>query len=118
MGEAAREVDLVLFEAGGRRWAADAFSVLRVDHVRPEVRTAYVAASSGYRALVVRDGADEVQVPIDALLGFERAPARDLRPLPHYARPPLTSAAVVGAWLGPVEMVLLIDLPALVKETR
>jgi chemotaxis signal transduction protein len=112
---AVHEVDLVVFEAGGRRWAADAWDVLRVDRRRSEAPTAFVAPASGYRVLMVDAGRGEVQVPIDRLLGFERVSPNTLRPVPAFAKG-LTNRALVGAWLAKKEIVLLIDLQALVKE--
>jgi chemotaxis signal transduction protein len=102
-------VDLILFEVGGRKWAADPWDVVRVD------RDAQAGEMSA-RALVVRGGEGEVRVPIDRLLGFQRVAAESLRPLPPFAQT-LASPAVVGAWLLPEEIVLLLDLQALVKES-
>ena len=113
---AARDVDLVLFEAGGRRWAADAWDVVRVARRQAKGASAFLVPSDGVRVLVVRGEAGEVQVPIDRLLGFERVSANTLRPMPAFAQQ-LTSPAVVGAWLSPREIVLLIDLLALVKQS-
>ena len=116
----ARDVDLVLFEVGGRRWAADAFDVVRVDRRAGDDAAAAARAtgsSATRRTLVVRDpeGA-EALILIDRLLGFERVPASALHALPPFAQR-LASPAVLGAWLSPQEMVLLIDLQALVKES-
>ncbi|MBI5546840.1 MAG: hypothetical protein HY901_23400 [Deltaproteobacteria bacterium] len=111
-----REVELVVFEAGGRRWAADAWDVLRVDRRQAELPTAWVTAATGRRALIVGLGGGEVQVPIDRLVGFERVGEGALRPLPPFTRG-LAGPQVIGAWLAPSEIVLLIDLQALVKES-
>ena len=112
---ASLDVDLVLFEAGGRHFAADAWDVVRVDRRQGDAPTAFVAPATGYRVLVVQGPSGEVQVPIDRLLGFQRVDAAALHALPTYACG-LASAAVVGAWLAQQEMVLLIDLLALVRE--
>jgi len=122
----AQEVDLIVFGVAGRRWAADPWDVVRVDRA--------AAGEASARALVVRAGPQEQEerpVPIDRLLGFQRVPALSLRPLPAFAQT-LTSPAVVGAWLAfegaqpqpgdgaargnDGEIVLLLDLQALVKE--
>ncbi|MGC4113367.1 MAG: hypothetical protein QM765_01570 [Myxococcales bacterium] len=118
-----QDVDLILFEVGGRKWAADPWDVVRVDRASGE---------SSARALVVRGSEGETPVPIDRLLGFQRVPAQALRALPPFAQT-LTSPAVIGAWLAPEdsrsegsaapgevgvkEIVLLLDLQALVKES-
>lgn len=104
-----RDVDLILFEVGGRKWAADPWDVLRVDR-------SGAAGETTARALVVRSGQGETRVPIDRLLGFQRVSAQALRPMPPFAQS-LTSPAVVGAWLAQQEIVLLLDLQALVKES-
>ena len=107
------EVDLVVFELGGRTWAADALDLVRVGSDGGPART---GTAKGRRSLVVRDAEEEIQVPIDRLRGFERVPVSALRPMPAFARS-LASPALVGAWLAPEEIVLLIDLQALVKES-
>ena len=105
-----RDVDLILFEVGGRKWAADPWDVVRVDRAGGE-------GEASARALVIKYGEGETRVPIDRLLGFQRVPAHALRPLPPFAQR-LTSPAVVGAWLAASEeIVLLLDLQALVKES-
>lgn len=111
-----RYVELVLFEAGGRRWAADACDVRRIDRRQPDLPSApVVTGERGDRALVVEGEAGEVQVPIDRLSRFERVDARALRAMPAFAQG-LISPALVGAWLSPGEVVLLLDLQALVNE--
>jgi hypothetical protein len=112
------QIDRVVFEAGGHRWAADAWDVVRVDRRRGAVPSVWLAPASGWRALVIggKEGR-EVQVPIDRLVGFERVGCELLRPVPPFARG-LANPAVVGAWLAQKEIVLLIDLHALVKEQR
>jgi hypothetical protein len=113
---ASDDVDLVLFEAGGRRWAADAWAVLRIDRPREGARLVELCPCSGTRALVVRaDASGEAEVPIDRLIGFQRVEARALRPLPAYSRP-LAPPALAGAWLTPESVVLLVDLHTLVRE--
>lgn len=112
---ASDDVDLVLFEAGGRRWAADAWAVLRIDRRREGARSVELCPCSGARALVVRVEGDEAEVPIDRLIGFQRVEARVLRPLPAYSRP-LAPRALAGAWLTPESVVLLVDLHTLVRE--
>ena len=113
---ATHEVDLVIFEAGGRRWAADAWDVARVARLRERFPTASLGANPGAaRALVVTDGEELAQVPIDKLVGFERVAPTALRRLPAYARP-ISSPAVAGAWLASEAIILLIDLVALAKQ--
>jgi chemotaxis signal transduction protein len=115
---AAHEVDLVVFEAGGLRWAADAFDVRRIDRLVADLKVASLAESpSADRALVVGQGSREVQVPIERLVGFERVGPAQLRRLPAFVET-LGSSVVAGAWLAPEAIVLLIDLLALVNEKQ
>ena len=114
---ATHEVDLVVFEAGGRRLAADAWVVTRIERRREGMASASVGSlPDASRALIVNAGGGDVQLPIDRLLGFERVSPMVLRRVPPFARP-LASPAVAGAWLDSEAIVLLIDLVALVKQS-
>jgi hypothetical protein len=125
------EVDLVIYEARGRTFGSGASAVVRV--ARRSCAPAHVrslgAAEGAGRALVVRrrprpaspGGAqapepfEEVEVPIDRLIGFERASTRALRRLPEFALG-LADPSVVGFVLRGTALVPLIDLEALVCQ--
>jgi hypothetical protein len=130
------EVDLVLYEAGGRLLGSDASQVVRVACRSSETVSVerLGAASSGRRALIVREAAcpkppcglgaaaaapwpiRAIQVPIDRLVGLERTSACSLRRLPEFAAG-LVDAAVVGFLLRDGALVPLIDLEVLVEAS-
>lgn len=109
-------VDLVLFEVAGRCFGADALDVARVAHRSDNLPTAIQLGESSFaRVLVVRSACGDVQVPIDRFVGIHSAPLRALRAVPSVARG-IVEPALVGFLLQAQEIVLLIDLQALVNE--
>jgi chemotaxis signal transduction protein len=111
-----RELDLVLFVIGGRTYGADAGEVHRVARRDPELPTASrLGDCPGNRALRVSGRGGEVQVPIERLLGIRPAPLTALRRLPAFAKG-LIEPAVVGFLLEEGQLVLLLDLQALIEE--
>lgn len=113
------EIDLVLFEVGGRTFGADVADVSRVAHLEPGLARVERLGlpRKGRRALVVRGGASDCQVPIDRLVGFRRVNTQVLRSLPAWARG-LTEPSVVGFLIEEQELLILIDLETLVVEAR
>jgi len=109
-------LDLVVFEVGGLRFGADAARVVRVAPRDPKA-SSRLGPGSSRRALVVDAGGDgERQVPIDRLVGFIRAGPDRLRRLPEFVRG-LAEPALLGFRLEERdEIVLLVDLEALVKQ--
>jgi hypothetical protein len=110
---AAAEVELLAFELGAQRCAADATQVLRID--RPfqgegGPRRSPHSSPGARRALVFRDahGGGEGQLEVDLVLGVRLAQVSDLRRLPPAAR---ASDFALGFWLDGASPVLLIDLP-------
>jgi len=115
--DAAREVDLVLFEVGGRVFGSDASEVMQVGRFDS---SAPVAARLGRpsqprRVLWAKGVRGPVQVPIDRLVGFRRVSVGSLRRLPDFARG-LAEPALVGFLVEGDTMLLLIDLEALINE--
>jgi chemotaxis signal transduction protein len=114
--ESPREVDLVLFEAGGRRFGAEAVRVRRIARCGSGRRCGRLLGGAGHRVLVVAHAGGESEVPIDRLEGFVRVPVESLRAVPAYARP-LVPVSLQGFFVGAQgELLPLIDLEALVKE--
>jgi len=108
-------LDLVVFEVGGLRFGADAARVVRVAPRTPRPARGWdrqlPSGTGGGRG---RDG--ERQVPIDRLVGLSRAGPDRLRRLPEFVRG-LAEPALLGFRLEERdEIVLLVDLEALVKQ--
>ncbi len=111
------QVDLVIFEIDGHLFGADALDVARVTRVSIDLPlvTRLGEPADGARVLVVRGAAGEAQVLIDRLVGIEQAPASQLCRLPAFLHG-LVEPALVGFLRRGEEIVLLIDLYALVNE--
>ena len=110
------EVDLLLFEAGGRRFGAEATRIRRIARRDPDLPACATLGGRSDRALVIRCAGGESQVVIDRLVGFERAPFGALHAVPAFARA-LVPAALQGFRVDERgEILPLIDLEALVKE--
>ncbi len=102
------QVQLLLFEAGGLVYGADATQVLRIDRARADAAALPgAAAGAGARALVVRDGGREALVRVDSIRGVVNAPVSSLRRIPPAAR---AHPAAIGFWLGSQSPILLVDL--------
>jgi chemotaxis signal transduction protein len=111
------EVELLVFELGQERYAADASQVLRIG--RPGAggpRRAPFSSPGARRAVVFRDPAadgqaenqGEGQLEVDVVLGVRHVPVSDLRRVPPVAR---ASDFAIGFWLDGARPILLIDLP-------
>jgi len=101
-------VQLLLFEAGGSIYGADATQVLRIDRAQEGAATLPgVAGGSGSRTLVFRDGERESRVRVDSIRGVVSAPLSSLRRMPQAAR---AHPALIGFWLGSQGPTLLVDL--------
>lgn len=106
-------VDLVLFEIGGARFAADLAQVRRIDVDDPaeSVGAPFGAPASGKRALVFGgNGGLDLRLAVDKVMGVERVPVEALRRMPPVAQAP---KATIGAWLRGDETILLVDLTIL-----
>ena len=104
------EVDLLEFERGGRKYAADAAEVVRI------ARVGSGNAGDRARTLVIRRGGVDAQVPVDRLIGVRRVNGRALRPLPAFLRG-LLSREFIGFAVEGKEILMLVDLEALVDVT-
>lgn len=113
----APDIELVLYEVGGRLLGSDAAQVLRVARRAPGLSAPgpLGAGPTARRALVVqRPGASTAEVPIDRWIGLERVRASALRRVPEFVLG-LAEPALVGFLLrGGDLLVPLIDLEALV----
>ncbi|MFT3708886.1 MAG: Frizzy aggregation protein FrzB [Archangium sp.] len=113
---APNEIDLVVFEVAGSRFAADLGQVRRVDLVDPAESVGDVLGRplSGKRALVF-DAAPGVErrLNVDKVVGVSRVKVTSLRRMP-----PAVHAAKysIGAWLDGEQAVLLVDLFSMVQE--
>lgn len=109
-------VDLVVFDVGGTRYAADLGQVRRVDLDDPgeSVGQPLGTPRKGGRALVFTVGEGyERRLAIDQVLGVSRVPLQSLRRMPRAVNAPPYS---IGAWLDGDQAVLLIDLLATVPK--
>ncbi len=109
-------VELVIFEVGDTRYAADLSQVVRVDRLEAEgsVGRPLGEPREGNRAIVFlgRDGTER-RLQIDTLLGVRAARISDLRRLPLPAQ--VSSNIPIGAWLDGERTVLLVDLLAMIQ---
>lgn len=106
------EVDLVVFEVGGSRYAADLTQVSRID--APDKFTSVGEPLGrphrGRRALVFHDREGrEFRLHVDEVHGVHRVAREALRRLP-VAVP--ASGCALGAWLDGEATVILVDLHA------
>jgi chemotaxis signal transduction protein len=108
---AEREVELLVFEVAGQRFAVDLTEVHRIvdgsvsEHVGPVLGR----PRSGKRALVFGAGGFEAHLVVDSVEQFTRVAASSLRRMPPTAGAPPLAA---GVWLGE-SPVLLVHLAAL-----
>lgn len=104
------EVELLVFELGGERYAADTTQVLRIGRpVAGGPRRAAFSSPGAPRSVVFQDPAGgEGQLEVDQVLGVRHVPVSNLRRLPRAAR---ASRFTIGVWLDGARPILLIDLP-------
>ena len=111
-------INLVVFELAGTRYAADLSQVVRFDFFDAScsVGTPLGAPKSSSKCLMIdaQDGRDWC-LAIDALHGVRSVPLEQLRRLPAVAQ---GGAISIGAWLDGKEAVLLVDLVAMTLATR
>lgn len=109
-------VELVIFEVGESRYAADLTQVVRIDRKEADSTVGHPLGrpKDGHRALVFlsKDG-EEHRLAIDALLGVRSVRLAELRRLPSAAQ--VSSNIPIGAWLDGERTVLLVDLFAMVQ---
>ena len=109
----AERINLVIFELGGTRYAADLTQVIRLDFYDPasSVGVPLGPPRSGLKCLMIdaEDGRDWC-LAIDTLHGVRSVPVEQLRRLPAIAH---GGAISIGAWLDGNEAVLLVDLVAM-----
>jgi chemotaxis signal transduction protein len=108
------DIDLVVFQVAGIRYAADLGQVRRIDvHDEMEaVPPRLGAPHTGTRALVFSiETGIERRLSVDKVFGVSRVPVSSLRRIP-----PAVNAAPysIGAWLDGDETVLLVDLNSMV----
>jgi len=109
-------VELVIFEVGDTRFAADLTQVVRIDRKEPDSHVGHPLGrpTEGGRTLVFRSKAGgEHRLAIDALLGVKSVRIAELRRLPSAAQ--VSSNIPIGAWLDGERTVLLVDLFAMVQ---
>jgi hypothetical protein len=109
-------VDLVIFEVGETRFAADLTQVVRIDRKEGDSTVGYPLGKprEGHRALVFNSkSGEEHRLTIDALLGVKSVRVAELRRLPSAAQ--VSSNIPIGAWLDGERTVLLVDLFAMVQ---
>ncbi len=114
---APEEIDLVVFEIAGARFAADLGQVSRIDIAEPTESVGHPlgAPHVGSRALVFSPGRGlERRLSVDKVFGVSRVPVTSLRRMP-----PAVHAAPfsIGAWLDGDATILLVDLLSMVPAT-
>lgn len=104
------EIELVVFEVSGTRYAADLGQVRRIDLDDPteSVGAPLGKPARGHRALVfdVGDG-HERRLVVDHVHGVSRVPVASLRRMPAAVH---AAPYSIGAWLDGESTILLIDL--------
>ncbi|MFZ5439618.1 MAG: Frizzy aggregation protein FrzB [Myxococcota bacterium] len=107
---AVEELELVVFDVAGARYAADLTQVRRIDLDDPteSVGPLLGTPARGHRALVfaLADG-HERRLVVDHVHGVSRVPVSSLRRMPAAVH---AAPWAVGAWLDGDSTVLLIDL--------
>lgn len=109
------QVDLLYFDIGERRYAADAAQVLRVDRALAEDHALETlgALRQGARALIFDTDDGERHLRVDAVVGVRTVPIEALRRLPVAAAAPDYAIGVCLA--DEAQPVLLLDLVATEK---
>lgn len=109
-------VELVIFEVGDSRFAADLTQVVRIDRKESDSTVGHPLGRprEGGRTLVFlsKEG-EEHRLSIDTLLGVKTVRVAELRRLPGAAQ--VSSNIPIGAWLDGERTVLLVDLFAMVQ---
>ncbi|HVI95390.1 MAG TPA: chemotaxis protein CheW [Anaeromyxobacter sp.] len=122
MSEATSEI--LLFQVGPRAFAAVVHDAVRIGSVREVpagdlvVETALGMPFARERGIVVAshdDGCERTLV-VDQVIGVRSVPEVDVQPLPAFAAACLSSGAVIGFVMIDEAPMLLVDLPALVRE--
>lgn len=117
------ERGIVLFSLEGRRLAAAAQGVVRIESRATSAHEAWIGvsplgtATAPTRGLVAARDGDERVLAVDEVEGIERVPAASIHDLPRIARSAMTGGGVEGLVHRRDELLLLIDLPQLVFET-
>jgi chemotaxis signal transduction protein len=108
-------VDLVVFDVGGTRYAADLGQVRRVDvaDFAESVGQPLGRPLRGGRSLVFAVSEGERRLTVDQVHGVSRVPLQHLRRMPTAVNAPKYS---IGAWLDGEATVLLIDLLSTVPQ--
>lgn len=111
------EIELVLFEVAGTRYAADLSQVRRVDVDDPaqSVGAPLGRPTRGHRALVFTSASGERRLAVDQVFGVSRVPVAALRRMPTAVH---AAPYSIGAWLDGDSTILLIDLVSTVSATH
>lgn len=113
LAEEPEELNLVIFELAGTRYAADLSQVVRLDFYDAScsVGAPLGPPRQGSKCLIIdaQDGRDWC-LAIDTLHGVRSVPLEQLRRLPAIAS---FGAISIGAWLDGKDAVLLVDLVAM-----
>lgn len=114
------QVDLVLFEIGGTRYAADLSQVRRIDSdaelegPEGDVGALLGAPQRGHRGLVFVGGpTGDLRLSVDSIFGVRRVPVAQLRRVPTVMD---GLPFAMGFWLDGETAVLLVDLLAIASS--
>jgi len=114
--------ELLLFSVDGKRHAVDAGSVQRIASGRDPEADWILASILGRprcprRGLVVNVDGEERALAVDGVEGIERVPAGVVSPLPPFARAAIRTAGIAGVVVRGDELLFLVDLPQLIRES-
>ncbi len=116
--------EILMFQVGARVFAAAVHDAVRIGSVREFPAGELILESdlgtpfSRQRGIVVAsaEGDQEHALVVDQVIGVRSVADRDVHPLPAFAAACLASGAVTGFVIVDEAPMLLVDLPALVRE--
>lgn len=117
----ANERGIVVFDLGGRRHAVEAGTVERIVTREEDgwIRSTVLGRPEhARRGLVTTLDGRPRTLAVDEVLGVERVPADSIAPLPEVARLTLRTRGIAGLVARDDELLLLVDLPELIRESE
>lgn len=116
------ERGILLFSVDGRRHAVDAGDVRRIA-IGSEDEPGWIRSSilgsppRPRRGLVAALEGEERALAVDEVEGIEIVPAADVSPLPRLARETIGTRGIAGIVVREDELLFLVDLPQLIRES-
>lgn len=116
-----KERGILFFTIGDRRHAVEAEAVRRIASREEEawVRSTVLGAPANpARGLVTELEGEEATLAVDLVLGIERLSSKQVSPLPPIAEDTLGTRGISGLVSYEDELLLLVDLPNLIREAE